>query len=405
MRNVSWATECGPVIGEIKGGKKYPYGTVSAEQYEAEIADIESRLAGIAQSILNVENKTTVTENEVSVLSSRYNSDITQIVSDLSKVKSDVAALQASADAINTRISDLASKEENDITSVRNLIDSKIESVNDVIRILESSINALNTTSGKLTSRISDVETVLATLRNQHLNDTNQLNSRIDQLSNNEITIKAAINAVGDTVNALATDTAASIASLNERIANIEGGETVEIMSFTARPNVCELGGTENIILAWTTRGDVKVTRINGEVVSGNEITMSNVSAATEYTLSVTDAKGVTVTKKVSVTFVNHIFWGVDASGGTGEGVVKALDFEEMSDTRARTFTVNPRDQYIVYAYPKRLGTSIFMVNGFTGGFKDPAVVQMDNHSGYVEDYYVYRSEQKLNVNFEVKVM
>ena len=61
--------------------------------------------------------------------------------------------------------------------------------------------------------------------------------------------------------------------------------------------------------------------------------------------------------------------------------------------------------EYIYYAYPKRLGTSEFMVNDFTGGFEDPAIVSIDNHSEFYEDYYVYRSANKLSSTFEVHVL
>ena len=350
MRNVEWASECGPVIGEIRNGKKYLYGCVTAEQYEQDMHNIEINLSGIAQSVSDIKGQ-------------------------MAAVKSDI-----------------------------NTINVKVDNTSEVIRLIDNRINAVETATSKLTSRVSDIETVLAMLRNQHMNDTNNLRNRIDQLANNASVLKAEIQSVSVSVASLSQETAVSIAALNERVSNIEGGEAVEIMSFTATPNVAELGGTENIILAWTTRGDVKVTRINGDVVTGNELILKNVSSAAEYTLSVTDAKGITVSKKVSVTFVNHIYWGTDASGGTGEGVVKALDFEEMSDTRTRTITVNPLDQYVVYAYPKRLGTSTFMANGFTGGFREPATISIDNHSGYTEDYYVYRSENKLNVNFTIEI-
>ena len=103
--------------------------------------------------------------------------------------------------------------------------------------------------------------------------------------------------------------------------------------------------------------------------------------------------------------FVNHIFWGVSASANQTEGTVKALDNTELSNVRARTITVSANNEYIYYAYPKRLGTSEFRVNGFTGGFENPAIVSIDNHSGYDEDYYVYRSANKLNSTFEVHII
>lgn len=404
MRNTEWATEGGPVVGHIYHGKKYRDGNVSAEQYEEDIRKIENEIAGLVQNITDVGARISIIRNDIDALSVKYNAEIPQIISDVSKLKSDVAANKSGISSNAARITDLAIKESDDIAKLNDSINTKIGSVYEVIRIIEGNVDSISAASDKLTSRISDVETVVATLRNQRLNDNNQLNGRIDLINNNIEVIKANASKLNEDLNELKTDTVASIASLNERISVIEGTETIEILSFTATPNIAEKGGTENIVLTWTTRGDVKVTRINGDIVTGNEITMKNITSPVEYTLSVTDAKGVTVTKKVSVTFVNHIYWGCDASGGTGEGVVKALDHEELSDTRPRTITFAPRDQYLIYAYPKRLGPSAFITAMGSGGFKEPAVISMDNHSGFVEDYYVYRSEYKQKLNVEVNV-
>ena len=144
---------------------------------------------------------------------------------------------------------------------------------------------------------------------------------------------------------------------------------------------------------------------INGEPVTGTSKTYANVRDDTTYNLSVTDTKGNTLNSSVSVDFVNHLFWGVSDSPNQTEGTVKALDYTEMSDTRTRTIHVSPSNEYIYYAYPKRLGTSEFRVNGFTGGFENPVTVAIDNHSGYTEDYYVYRSVNKISGTIDVEII
>ena len=198
--------------------------------------------------------------------------------------------------------------------------------------------------------------------------------------------------------------TAASIATINQRLANLEGGEAIGILSFTATPQTCEKGVTENIVLEWETKGDVKTTKINGEVVSGNTKTIKNVQSNQEFTLTVSDAKGITDSKKVSVTFSNYIYWGTDTSGLMTEGTVKGLDYSELTDQRTRNISTNPYGAYVYYSYPKRLGASIFSVSGFTGGFTSPETVVINNPSGYQEDYYVYRSVNKLTGSLEIVV-
>jgi hypothetical protein len=80
------------------------------------------------------------------------------------------------------------------------------------------------------------------------------------------------------------------------------------------------------------------------------------------------------------------------ASGYT-EANVEGLANSELSNSRAKTFTVAPgASDYIIYAYRTALGTATFTVGGFTGGFQSPETVSITNASGYTENYYVYRS-------------
>ena len=251
---------------------------------------------------------------------------------------------------------------------------------------------------------MTNYETTQATLRNQILNVSDSLNSRCDSLSTSLNAVRQDIQELRRTVGELSVSTAASIATINQRLANLEGGEAIGILSFTATPQTCEKGVTENIVLEWETKGDVKTTKINGEVVSGNTKTIKNVQSNQEFTLTVSDAKGITDSKKVSVTFSNYIYWGTDTSGLMTEGTVKGLDYSELTDQRTRNISTNPYGAYVYYSYPKRLGASIFSVSGFTGGFTSPETVVINNPSGYQEDYYVYRSVNKLTGSLEIVV-
>jgi len=48
--------------------------------------------------------------------------------------------------------------------------------------------------------------------------------------------------------------------------------------------------------------------------------------------------------------------------------------------------------EYMLFAFPKRLGTVSFWVGGFEGGFEAPETVSVTNVNGWTEDYYVWRS-------------
>lgn len=118
-------------------------------------------------------------------------------------------------------------------------------------------------------------------------------------------------------------------------------------------------------------------------VVGGNR---SFVLHATDGSDSDTDAN--------TYYFYNRRFWGATSTSGSyTEADIEGLSGNELSNSRAKTFTVNAgAGEYIVYSYPTRLGTATFTVGGFEGGFESPELVSVTNSSGYTETYYVYRS-------------
>lgn len=101
-----------------------------------------------------------------------------------------------------------------------------------------------------------------------------------------------------------------------------------------------------------------------------------------------------TDTEVITINFYNYRFWGttIQASGYT-ETNVEGIGNSELSNSKAKTFSVTAgTNEYIVYAYPSRLGTATFTVGGFEGGFNSPDTVSLTTPSGYTENFYVYRS-------------
>ena len=594
-----WATEGGPIVGEIRNGKKYPFGTVSATQYEADMAALNTEISGLNAAVVACQGSLTGLSSALDTLSGQYAATVpglSQAVSDIRVQITDVNAaltaatqsLTASISAVDTkadnidescgqrinaldsRITTLAAKEAGDVETLTGRLDtaaSDLRSTQITVRDHTTSINALTTTTGHLndtveslgssvdrhasaietlqaaagalssdlgavtdlatatsattaanseaitgirdaitqmrasitanaqainafnaaiteltstqnvdratlTARIAAAETSIsalaqtvegynttlsnqiaglrasvtansqdiaviqntlqiqglaieaaeerctavegrmnaqevgmATLRQQLLNSVMNIENEIEQVVTDKAAIKADLTALTQAVNAYEADTDATLREYNTRIARLEDSTPLEIISFTATPDVCEIGGSENVVLNWNVQGNIETLTINGDAVSGTSKTYANVHEDTSYTLNAVDAKGNLARRTISVDFVNHIFWGVSASANQTEGTVKALDNTELSDVRARTIHVSANNEYVYYAYPKRLGTSEFRVNGFTGGFEDPVIVSIDNHAGYDEDYYVYRSANKLNSTFDVHII
>ena len=340
------------------------------------------------------------------------NSAITNVSNDLAQAKINLSAqigtVSGRVDGIDTTVTNLTST----VNAANAQMNARIAEVSNANKENEKDIAALKTVAMNLSvgideangniksigTRMTTLEVAMATLRNQQLNTTNQLTDSINVISNDITVLRRDLAGVQTNINELAADTANAMAAVNKRIDDLEGkGTSVSIKSFTASPNICELGGTENIVLAWSIDGDIAEIKINGEVVTGNSKTMPNVTGPTRFTLSVKGTNGSVASKSVDVVFINHIFWGTNTSTSITKSLVKALQNEAFSDDVNRDVTLEPAQDYVYYAYPKRLGSVICKVGQFEGGFEQPAVVSVDNHSGYSEDYYVYRSSQKLN--------
>jgi len=85
----------------------------------------------------------------------------------------------------------------------------------------------------------------------------------------------------------------------------------------------------------------------------------------------------------------NQIYYGVAAELSNVTSLSKIL-----SNKKTRTITVDAGEgEYIIYAYPKKLGTVEFWVGQFEGGFDSPVEMDLENSYGLTETYYVYKSE------------
>ena len=141
-------------------------------------------------------------------------------------------------------------------------------------------------------------------------------------------------------------------------------------------------------------------------------------------TAAINTKESVNVTNEFGYVQAYDVYGGTQANPGDGSGsLVTAtatttwnyLGYGKSTDTTADTDTINeifgqakeisntrtgaPRftvtagvGEYIWYIYPKRLGTSVFIVGGFEGGFEAVQTVDFVNINGWGEQYYCYRS-------------
>lgn len=141
--------------------------------------------------------------------------------------------------------------------------------------------------------------------------------------------------------------------------------------------------GWSNLVMTTPFTSKVSAQAVNYPAVSGTVVFTLNSSKSAE-----------SATQTITHTFVNRIFYGVTTvSSGYTEANVEALAGTDLQDSKSKTFSVSPgASEYILFAYPTRLGTATFTVGGFEGGFQSPVTVSVTNASGYTENYYAYRS-------------
>jgi len=130
-----------------------------------------------------------------------------------------------------------------------------------------------------------------------------------------------------------------------------------------------------------------------GPTLNTETVSYPSVGSTKAFTLHATDGTD-TSTNTITYYFYNRRFWGVSSvASGYTEADIEGLANNELSNSKTKTFTVSPGSgEYIIFSYPKRLGTVTFYVGGFEGGLQAPETVSVTNASGYTEDYYIYRS-------------
>ncbi len=177
----------------------------------------------------------------------------------------------------------------------------------------------------------------------------------------------------------------------------------IAINTFAAGTLIYELGTTvASIAFSWTyNKAVVTAQQIDGPQVATGPLDVAlrahtatglTITADSTYTLTSNDGSNPAV-KTLDIEFWNKFYWGARTSGTIDSAFILSLSNSELKDSKSKTLTVTAgSNDYIYIAYPKRFGTSIFIVGGFEGGFQAPLTVSFTNSEGYTEDYYVYRS-------------
>lgn len=102
-----------------------------------------------------------------------------------------------------------------------------------------------------------------------------------------------------------------------------------------------------------------------------------------------------TLQLSTSSTLINPLYYGVTTSTDSfTEGDIEGLTNSSITNDNTQTWNSVTADpgEYLLFAFPTRLGIPTFYVGGFEGGFESPETVSVTNVNGYTEDYYAWRS-------------
>lgn len=151
-----------------------------------------------------------------------------------------------------------------------------------------------------------------------------------------------------------------------------------------------------------------RYTSIHGSGARFNNVTMpfntetvsiTNMSGLTEdYKVFASTDTGLgnsTLTLSTSEQLINPLYYGItEKTSGFTEADIEGLTNSEITNDNTQVWDAVTAgvDEYLLFSFPKRLGTVSFWVGGFEGGFEDSETVSVTNVNGFTEDYYAWRS-------------
>jgi hypothetical protein len=136
----------------------------------------------------------------------------------------------------------------------------------------------------------------------------------------------------------------------------------------------------------------------------------SSTQATSSWNVGLVDWKGGTASGSASVTWRYRVYFGVTSLDTLTDTQVRTQALSSQlatSRTGLGIKTLVPSDQYFYFAYPQRFNTtSQIRVNGLT--FNDlilQTISNFNNGVGGTDNYYVYRSKDKLTASYEIEII
>lgn len=191
------------------------------------------------------------------------------------------------------------------------------------------------------------------------------------------------LQALAETVSSKANESEA--VDIRARLDILEETD-IKINSFAANQVLFEKGSSNTVTLTWSLNKTATTQQINGSTVTGTSKSYTGVFSDETYTLVVGDGH-TTDSSEINVHFANQIYYGA------AESINDITDLEkELSDNINRTVNITAgTGEYIIVAFPSRLGDAFVLADGIAGGFEE-STKSVTNTSGFQETYKVFKS-------------
>ena len=369
-----------------------------------------------------------------------FNQDLKSAIGQISINQNSINSIQNSVSSMQPTLSQVNTNKAN-ITALQN----SISSISRTISGMDNTLEQITINTGNIGTLQTAITNMQPTLNQVGVNKTDisqlkstmaGINNTISQISVNTANISSMQNTISDMQATIAQIDVTNMPEIQSLVGQVNNNtnnissiqetidelmyEPIKINSFTVSPNSAVKGQeiTEytflyqfNEIPRTLTIDSISYT----PEISGSQ-TISDTTTPIEqdisFTLQASDNGSGThnpasVSKTVSITFMNYIYYGVYSSVDVlTEDIISHMNNRVLSNSKARTITINVsgQSQYLYYIIPGNIGDCIFTYGGFTGGFTMIGTVLHTNSYGYTEAYKVYRSDNPNLGNIKVVI-
>ena len=339
-------------------------------------------------------NETIEQTNQSTIVT--LNNSIANTKSELTTKISNVELLSKNnTTSINTLETNLTTEIAEAISTSENYTDEKIQVVNQSIEASsQGSKDYTDTEISKVNKSVSDINTTLSEFGYDDLQGDKlklQVGDKVYELTPEETVVieqqKIEVDkALADTENPVQNKVIKTeIDKLWGKINNM-AVIPLKVLSFAVKPQCVEKNSVfnETAVFNWELDGAIATQTLkqgNTEKPINNpddrtyswSFADSNLTDTTEFTLTVTDNQGKTVSANTSIIFTYKVFYGASPAADAYDiKFLQALGNGKAQETSAMTFTAGAGSaDYIYYAAPQSYGATrnSFSVGGFTGGF------------------------------------